>query len=143
MRLATITAATITAGIVLSAATAHADWQYTRWGMTPEETLAASKGKLKRCDPRACDVQATDTAAAQLFGPYQSGEFNFTAFAFFDKRTNKLAHVTLKLTTPEKGLDLIGTLRIRYGEPAMQSTSAVMTLLGSPIRTRACNCQRI
>jgi hypothetical protein len=119
--------AAITAVIVLSAATAHADWQYTRWGMTPEETLAASKGKLKRCDP--CDIQTNDTAAAaQLFGPYQSGEFNFTAFAFFDKRTNKLAHVTLKLTTPEKGLDLIGTLRIRYGEPAMQSTSAVMIL---------------
>lgn len=31
---------------VLLASPALADWQYTRWGMTPEQVVAASRGKV-------------------------------------------------------------------------------------------------
>jgi hypothetical protein len=61
---------------------AHADWQYTRWGMTPEEVLTASNGQLKRCDPVACAAHKNKYGLPKLFGTYQSGEFKFSAFAF-------------------------------------------------------------
>ena len=118
-----------TATIALPNSSANADWQYSRWGMTPDQMLTASKGQLKRCDPKACAGQTTDKTAAQLFGPYQSGEFSFKSFAFFDKQTNKLAQVTLQLTTPEKANELIGALRARYGEPSSQNKTTIMTLL--------------
>jgi hypothetical protein len=98
--------------------TAHADWQYTRWGMTPEQTLAASKGQLKRCEGGDCSGQTTDQDVAQLFGNYQSGELSFTAFMIFDKRTNTLSRVYLNLNAPEKGDSLIRALRLKYGEPS-------------------------
>lgn len=38
--------AVLTAMVVLAtAAPAHADWQWTKWGMTPDEVTAASGGK--------------------------------------------------------------------------------------------------
>lgn len=41
--------AVLTAMVVLAtAAPAHADWQWTKWGMSPEEVTAASGGKTVR-----------------------------------------------------------------------------------------------
>jgi hypothetical protein len=33
--------------LCLVAPTARAEWQYTRWGMTPEQVVAASGGKAE------------------------------------------------------------------------------------------------
>lgn len=115
--------------VVMASIESRADWQYTRWGMTPDQVLAASKGQLRRCDPLACKGQTSDTEAAQLFGDYQSGKFTFTAFIFFDKRSSKLSHVNIQLKTPEKANELIGALRAKYGEPSSRNVTAIMTLL--------------
>jgi hypothetical protein len=118
-------------GIVVAAlsTTAKADWQYTRWGMSPDQALAASKGQLKRCETNVCSGHSTDKATAQLFGPYQSGEFLFTVFALFDKTDSKLAHIMLKLKKPEKAAELIGALRTKYGEPASEDRNRIQTVV--------------
>lgn len=117
--------------VVSAAGSASADWQYTRWGMTVAQVASASKGQLKECPPVACDSQGNDTTAAKLFGTYLSGEFAFTAFALFDRRSNKLMGMRLSLQTPtpERGASLAGSLRGRYGEPASEDRTALLTLM--------------
>jgi hypothetical protein len=120
------TATVITALFITTGA--YADWQYTRWGMTVEQVSAASKGQLRSCNA-VCDKQVTNGEIARLYGPYRSGEFQFTAFAMFDKSTNKLAYMNLKLENSLQGNALIGALRTKYGEPANQTNTQLMTML--------------
>jgi hypothetical protein len=118
----------VMAGILWAPQVARADWQYTKWGMTPEQVLAASKGKLRRCSVDACKGQATDNTAAQFYGEYVAGEFFFTVYTMFDKRSNKLTSVNLILSDPAQGDSLVGSVRAKYGEPANQSRTAIMSL---------------
>lgn len=108
---------------VMTPTDSHADWQYTRWGMTPNQAIAASNGQLRRCDPQACKGKdATgDSNTVQLFGDYVSGQFNFTVFLYFDNRSSKLSYVTLQLKTPEKAIALLRALRKKYGEPSRRA----------------------
>ena len=112
---------------LLTSSFAHADWQYTRWGMTVEQVSAASKGQLRACNA-ACDKQSTDSEIARLYGAYRSGEFQFTAFAMFNKTTGKLAYMNLKLENTSQANALIGALRTKYGEPATRNTSQIMNM---------------
>lgn len=107
---------------------ARADWQYTKWGMTVDQVLAASNGKLRRCSVDACKGQVTDSTAAQITGEYKAGEYAFTVYAMFDKRSNKLSSVTLELLNPTQGDSLVGSVRAKYGEPATASRTAIMSL---------------
>jgi hypothetical protein len=102
---------------------AHADWQYTRWGMTVDQAIAASQGKLKACNPQACNGQKNESTLALAYGSYRVGEFSFTSFLMFDKADKKLAHVSLTLVNGEKALQLGSALRGRYGEPASRNST--------------------
>lgn len=82
------------AGLLAASAPAAADWQYAKWGMTVDQLVAASKGQMKKCGA-ACTKQTTDSETALLYAPYTSGEFEFTAFAFFNNQTHKLTFVSL------------------------------------------------
>lgn len=113
--------------LIISVASANADWQYSKWGMTVDQVLAASKGQLKKCSA-VCDKQSTDGTEAQLYGPYSSGDFEFTAFALFDKKTRKLASIRLRLDNNDKAQELMGALRSKYGEPETKSRTQVLNL---------------
>jgi hypothetical protein len=106
---------------------AAGDWQYTRWGMSSDQAMEASKGQLKRCD-KICERKTTDTDAARLFGNYQSGEFSFTEFAYFNMQTDKLTSIRLDLLQREKASGLIGAIRNKYGEPSTKTLTAIMGL---------------
>lgn len=120
--------AALIAGALLISAPAAANWQYTKWGMTVDQVAAASKGQMKRCSA-VCDKQTTSTSTALLYGPYQSGNLPFTAFAFFDNTSKKLVSISLRLDDPSKGNELIGALRAKYGEPASESRTQVLYLM--------------
>jgi hypothetical protein len=123
---------TISVALVVAMAVApldaRADWQCTRWGMTPEQVLAASAGQLKACD-EACKGQDTNIQIARFLGPYQFGPFKFTAYMLFDRRSNTLAQVTLGLNQPNDAGALIGALRLEYGEPAAIDYSQSMQVI--------------
>jgi hypothetical protein len=107
---------------------ATADWQYTKWGMSADEVLAASKGKLKNCTPAACKGKNTDSATPRHIGRYQSGEFQFTVVTLFNNKSGKLVTVSLELNDPTQWASLVGALRGRYGEPASSSKTQIMSL---------------
>jgi hypothetical protein len=73
------------------ASTAKADWEYTHWGMSPQEVVDASKNLAKEeSDPRPDNAGNV----TKLVAPYQSGNFSFEAQFAFDA-ADKLASVTL------------------------------------------------
>lgn len=109
----------------LCATPAAADWQYTKWGMTPAQVAQASRGALQPCDA-ACDRRKTATETPRLVGSYKTGEFAFTAFAIFD-RSERLSRVLLELHGPA-GYALAAALRNKYGEPADKSRATVMDI---------------
>lgn len=107
---------------------AHADWQYTRWGMTPEQVMAASTGQLKPCD-EACKGQDTSIQITRFLGPYQSGPFKFTAYMLFNRQSDTLAEVTLDLNQPNDAGALVGALKLKYGEPIVDDYSKEMKVI--------------
>jgi hypothetical protein len=59
---------------------AKADWQYTKWGMTPQQVAAASGGNAQlETDGRGCT------------GTYRVGKFKFDVTFEFDERARLLA----------------------------------------------------
>jgi hypothetical protein len=107
---------------------AAADWQYSRWGMTVDQVATASKGQLRPCTPALCDKKWTDNEEARLTGDYRSGEFKFSAAAFFSKKAVKLEWVDLELKQADQGNALLGALRSKYGEPASRSVTQIMRI---------------
>jgi hypothetical protein len=85
-------------GVVLALAfcgttAAKADWEYTKWGMTPQQVVSASQNLAKPGTDLAPDG---DGNVSKLVAPYQSGKFSFEAQFGFDA-ADRLASVTLVL----------------------------------------------
>ena len=94
-------------GIVLvlacsGAVAAKADWEYTKWGMTPQQVVNASKNMTKESSDLSRD---SDGNVTKLVAPYQGGKFSFEAQFAFDA-SDKLSSVTLVLYDTSAGLDV-------------------------------------
>lgn len=63
------------AAMVVSATPATADWQWTRWGMTEAEVVAASGG-------RAVPHDGGNQWLLRIHGPYKVGTTNFDNVSF-------------------------------------------------------------
>ena len=99
---------------------ASADWQYTKWGMTVDEVIAASNGKARKfTDP----AQNTDMETLQAVAPYVAGDFVFEAGFNFSK-DSRLRTVRLKLIEGD-GRRLSAALLNRYGKPLSESATSV------------------
>ena len=93
----------------------YADWEYTSWGMSPEQVLAASAGKASKNDD--VEERSTDDAFGLLKAPHNAGKFKFEVIFLFDKVSNKLTTVNLQLMNHNVGHDLHGALMTKYGAP--------------------------
>jgi hypothetical protein len=94
-------------GIVLAlaccgASTAKADWKYTKWGMTPQQVISASKNLAKDGSDLRPD---SDGNVGKLVAPYQSGKFPFEAQFGFDA-ADRLTSVTLVLNDKSASMDM-------------------------------------
>lgn len=120
MRIA-VFAAALLAGSVVSMS-ASTNWQFTKWGMTDKQVLAASKGAaVTLSEEQSAEHSSADrTAIAKLSMPYSTGSYKFTAFFNFKKE--KLAFVTLDLDEGNPH-EVIGALRGRYGKPVNENTN--------------------
>ena len=102
-----------TVALAASAVPAGADWQYTQWGMTPDQVKAASDGAATDNADRLRDV---DGLKAALVAPYQGETVAFTAVFLFNEQ-DRLRYVTLnpigKLSCPQ----VVQTLADHYGAP--------------------------
>jgi hypothetical protein len=104
--------------LLLVTVPAGANWQYTKWGMTPAQVVAASHGAATETTPaqQAGERISATGEVALLTAPWQAGRFRFTALFFFSTG-RRLTHVTLNLETadPSDGDRLLGSLRQKYG----------------------------
>jgi hypothetical protein len=92
-------------GIVLvlvccGASAAKADWEYTKWGMTPQQVVSASRSLTRKSSDLHPD---SDGNVTKLVAPYQSGKFSFEAQFGFDA-TDRLSSVTLVLNDKSAGM---------------------------------------
>jgi hypothetical protein len=96
---------------------ASAHWQFTKWGMTPVQIVAASKGAARELSADESAKQSVKDPywIAKLGMPYKSGNYEFEAFFLFDA-SDRLACVHLKLSGSGV-LPLEGDLRGKYGVP--------------------------
>lgn len=119
-----IAAASGAACVLLTAHVARADWQYTKWGMSVDEVIASSKGEMQRCES-ACSKLQTDDEVAAASGLYQSGSFEFKAFAYFNRKTGRLSSMLLYLRDTDQGFRLQDELKAKYGRPTSQTDVSI------------------
>lgn len=101
--------------LLLAAAPARAHWEYTRWGMTPEQVAQASRGAVRVIPPSARKpLPDTDlTAAAE--GSFTDGALRLLVRFGFDSKG--LAIVAYAVTDPRQNEALRAWLIRRHGEP--------------------------
>ena len=116
-------------GIVLAltccgASVAKADWEYTKWGMTSQEVVSASKNLARENSDRRPD---SDGNVTKLVAPYTSEKFSFEARFKFDA-ADRLAAVTLLLTDKSLCHDLQVSVETAYG-PVQGGTSTSLYII--------------
>jgi hypothetical protein len=122
-------------GIVLAlvccgASAAKADWQYTRWGMTPAEVAGAAKNRTKAGTDLHPD---SDGNVTKLVAPFQSGKFSFEAQFGFNP-ADRLASVTLVLNDNKAAgmdMDMGADAKANHGV-CRDLLTTVKTLYGPP-----------
>jgi len=84
------------------ASAAKADWEYTKWGMTPGQVVSAAKNLTRKSSDLRPD---SDGNVTKLVAPYRSGKFSFEAQFGFDA-ADRLSSVTLVLNDKLAGMDM-------------------------------------
>jgi hypothetical protein len=110
--------ALLTATCAASPAAAH--WQWTRWGMTPDQVIAASKGTA-RVGNREKSAQGDGTA--DVVGSYDAGGRIFTAKFYFQR--GLLAYVVLGSRDWQACVQTVRDLQAVYGKPIEWSDGGV------------------
>ncbi len=94
-------------------------WQFTQWGMKPEEVLDASAEPLEDASAETgfgpeASMESQLGQRALLRSAWSAGEFRFTVYFFFDERRN-LSSVKLLLSDSSQSRALQLALIQRYG----------------------------
>lgn len=104
-------------------APAEAHWQYTRWGMTPAQVVAAAKGKVQRADP-AADAEMP-YGSKEAVGTYDTDGRNLRASFWF--KNGKLSRVVLANEDEDTCYAIRRDLLSAYGKSAAQSGRMIET----------------
>lgn len=104
---------------------ANAGWQYTSWGMTPEQVAAASKTKVQISNGESNDSLGLVDDKVGAVGTYTSGLYQFRAVFYFTNQ--KLSSISLRLQNDkELCRNLWQDMKSAYAEPFEQSRDALM-----------------
>jgi hypothetical protein len=95
--------------LLFTASAAHADWQYTHWGMPKDQALLASNGALSPVLTRRAE-----NPYIGLRGKYETGDHKFDAALLFDGG-DALTGVWLSQRTPAECRSTLGDLTDKYG----------------------------
>lgn len=110
---------------------ALADWQWTRWGMTTDQVLRASRGAARHSSPAeraslsVINNGRTDRDA-KIVGQYETDGFAFATTFMFDPRTDRLVCVYLSLRDKEQSIRLETELKRIYGAPDRTISSSAL-----------------
>ncbi|MQX45741.1 hypothetical protein [Sinorhizobium medicae] len=111
----------VTAVAVLFGSAAQADWQYTRWGMTVDEVLVASKGKASK--PKKPNTVEDGSILNLLSAPYNVNRLRSKAEFWFSEEDRRLSNVRLSLMKISQCPELRGALTNVYGPAEKSKTS--------------------
>ena len=88
--------------VCCGASAAKADWEYTKWGMTPEQVASAAKNLTRASSDLRPD---SDGNVTKLVAPYHGGKFSFEAQFGFNP-ADRLSSVTLVLKDKTAGMGM-------------------------------------
>jgi hypothetical protein len=114
------------AAIISQVTNAEAHWQYTRWGMSRDEVMSASKGAAHA--PLQPDRYYQDDFIHLLESTYKNNDLTFDVKFLFDHR-KRLARVKLEPVDTKRCLSLEEHLSDAYGASYFRErTSTDMTI---------------
>lgn len=111
---------TLIAALAIAAAwpaAAAADWQYTKWNMTPQQVIKAGQGAPKPVSGEEAKQKQRGKSIVKLKAPFKSGNMSFMAYFHFDPKTDGLVMVVLSIDEVGQGGYLRAQLMSKYGEP--------------------------
>lgn len=112
-RVAALSAAAF-AVVSLGAGSAHADWSFTKWGMTPDQVIKAAKGKASANPGDEGDrIMGMDRGVAG--GPFAFEGRTFTADFYFDPGGGGLRVARLNMVDQSQCDALGAALEAKYG----------------------------
>ena len=88
--------------LVLSIGQARADWEYTRWGMTPQEVVAASHGAASQLPAAKQVVNAATKMTVKASGTVKDGALELNVRFAFDTASDRLAMVLFEAENPSQ-----------------------------------------
>jgi len=114
------------------ATNSYADWQWTKWGINPEQVLSASDGKARlatEAETKSKSIKQDDQIirVAKAFAPYSLDEMVFGSWFYFNPKTDGLTCVKL---VPEKEGSLKALrekLEATYGPETSESHDKLFT----------------
>ena len=124
------------------ASAVKADWEYTKWGMTPGQVVSAAKNPTRKSSDLHPD---SDGNVTKLVAPYRSGKFSFEAQFGFDA-SDRLSSVTLVLNDKFAGMDMTmgADMNMNMDQGGCHDLLAsVKTLYGPPQAGRSAHMQYI
>ena len=101
---------------------AQAHWQYTRWGMTPDQVVIAARGAVQRADPKS-DAEMP-FGVKEAAGTYAAGNRSMKASFWF--KEGRLSQVDLSSDNQDDCYSVKRDLDALYLSP--NSTSAMSTI---------------
>jgi hypothetical protein len=107
---------------------AHADWAFTRWGMTPEQVVAASGGTAHLVPPGKRHRDEPDHWEIAAEGTSREGSVPLQTGYMFDTQGRGLICV-LANATGDDAARLRDALLARYGQPREDSSFGPMRTL--------------
>ena len=105
-------------------APAQADWQKTKWGMSPSDLRASTDAILKPSDEERRRYGLPALGTPELKSVYVAGEFTFIAYYLF--QNDKLRAVSLH-GNPKDSVGIIVSLRSQYGPATREYRSSGST----------------
>jgi hypothetical protein len=95
--------------VVWSVLSVNADWEFTKWGMSPEQVVQASN--------RQARLSQDEIPSVLLTQDWQSGRFLFVVSYLFDEgaRGQGLTKIQLQLKNGELRKELLADLKNKYG----------------------------
>jgi hypothetical protein len=111
--------------LAVAAGPAAADWYYTRWGMTPEEVVAASNGAVRLGPPP--EGKTYQNLTGRALGTFRGAGANFHAFFHFDANGG-LAKVALERIDGAACAELHAVLQRDLGRPMSSNRQSFATI---------------
>ena len=104
-------AAVIAVGLGFGATAANADWQYTKWNMTPSQVIEASNGQAEMIKPLTREYRQR---GKWVRSSYKSGELAFDVVFRFDVNSKGLNMIKLRLKDKSQCDFLVSALKSEH-----------------------------